>query len=168
MQEVLAMQPGDTVRVLLGTLPKLSSGAPVTLIGGWPRILRDGVDVSADEPTVEGATSHLAEQRHPRTAVGFSQDSTTLILLTVDGRSESSGGMTLGELARHMRNLGAWQAMNLDGGGSTTLIVNGVLVNKPSDAAGERAVGNALLVIRKEGGLHCVSRRFGHPRIVSR
>jgi exopolysaccharide biosynthesis protein len=119
------------------------------LIGGWPRILRDGKNVAVDAATLEGTISGNAEMRHPRTAVGFSRDSATLFLLTVDGRSENSGGMTLDELARTMRRLGAWQAMNFDGGGSTTMVIEGAVANVPSDSTGERAVGNALLVVRK-------------------
>lgn len=149
-KEVQTMADGDTVRVLLATLPRIRDGlAPALLLGGWPRILRDGKNVAADAPTVEGTISRNAEMRHPRTAVGFSRDSTTLILLTVDGRSENSGGMTLIELADMMRKLGAWQAMNFDGGGSTTMVIDGAVVNAPSDSTGERAVGNALLVVKK-------------------
>ena len=57
--------------------------------------------------------------------------------------------MTLVELAEQMRRLGAWQALNFDGGGSTTMVIDGAVVNTPSDATGERTVGNALLVLRK-------------------
>jgi exopolysaccharide biosynthesis protein len=88
--------------------------------------------------------------KHPRTAVGFSRDSTTLFILAVDGRSQRSIGVTLDELALLMRRLGAWQAMNFDGGGSTTMVIDGAVVNAPSDTAGERAVGNALLVVKKK------------------
>ena len=119
------------------------------IIGGWPRILRDGVSVAAAAPTVEGTMSRNAEMRHPRTAGGFSRDSATLYVLTVDGRSQASVGVTLVELARIMRRLGAWQAMNFDGGGSTTMVVEGKLMNVVSDTTGERAVGNALLIVRK-------------------
>jgi len=149
-KEVQAMADGDTIKVLLATSPRIQHGAaPAMIIGGWPRILRDGQNVAGDAAIVEGTISRNAEKRHPRTAVGFSRDSSMLFLLTVDGRSESSGGMTLVELAAMMRKLGAWQAMNFDGGGSTTMVVDGELVNKPSDKEGERAVGNALLVVKK-------------------
>jgi hypothetical protein len=151
MQEVQAMRDGDTVSVLLTTLPRLSvGGAPSLIIGGWPRILRDGVNVAGDVATVEGTISRNAEMKHPRTAVGFSRDSTTLFILAVDGRSQRSAGVTLDELALLMRRLGAWQAMNFDGGGSTTMVIDGAVVNAPSDTAGERAVGNALLVVKKK------------------
>lgn len=147
-KEVQAMADGDTIRILLATLPRAPHGAvPTMIIGGWPRILRDGKNVAADAPTVEGTLSGNAEARHPRTAIGFSRDSSTLLLLTVDGRSENSGGMTLVELADMMRQLGAWQALNFDGGGSTTMVIDGKVVNHPSDKEGERTVGNALMVV---------------------
>ena len=149
-KEVSAMTAGDTIKILLSTLPRSPFGAPLSLvIGGWPRILRDGVDVAVDAATVEGTISRNAEARHPRTAIGFSRDSTTLFLLVVDGRSQRSVGATLVELAAIMRQLGAWQAMNFDGGGSTTMVVDGTVVNVPSDPTGEREVGSALAVVRK-------------------
>jgi hypothetical protein len=150
LKEVEAMLDGDTVRVLLTTMPRMPSRhPPALLIGGWPRILKDGRFVATDAPTVEGTISRNAEMRHPRTAIGFSRDSSTLYLLTVDGRSENSGGMTLIELATMLRKLGAWQAMNFDGGGSTTMVIEGAVVNKPSDTTGEREVGNVLAVVKK-------------------
>jgi hypothetical protein len=147
---VQALAEGDTVKVLLATLPALPRNSHLQqLIGGWPRILRDGKNVAGDAATAEGTLSRNAEARHPRTAVGFSRDSSKLFILTIDGRSENSGGATLVELAALMRKLGAWQAMNFDGGGSTTMVVGGRVVNVPSDSTGERAVGNALLVVRR-------------------
>jgi exopolysaccharide biosynthesis protein len=71
-----------------------------------------------------------------------------LILATVDGRrTGGSGGFTLYEAADFMRSLGAVQALNLDGGGSTTMALRGTLANNPSDAAGERPVGDTVQVI---------------------
>ena len=57
--------------------------------------------------------------------------------------------MTLVELAELMRRLGAWEALNFDGGGSTTMVIDGAVVNAPSDTTGERAIGNALLLLRR-------------------
>jgi hypothetical protein len=148
-QEVQAMAEGDTVRVLLATLPRLPSHAsPALLVGGWPRILHGGRSVAADAAVVEGTISRNAEMRHPRTAVGVSRDGRTLLLVVVDGRSTASVGATLVELAELMRRLGAWDALNFDGGGSTTMVIDGAVVNTPSDTTGERAVGNALLLLR--------------------
>ena len=150
-KEVQAMAEGDTARVLLATVPRLAGGAsPTLVIGGWPRILRDGVNVAGDAATLEGTISRNAEVRHPRTAIGYSRDGRTLWLLVVDGRTTASVGMTLVELADVMKKLGAWQAMNFDGGGSTTMVIDGTVVNVPSDPTGEREVGNALLVVQRK------------------
>ena len=149
-KEVQALGEGDTVRVLLATLPRLPGhAAPALLVGGWPRILDDGRSVAADAAVVEGTISRNAEVRHPRTAVGFTRDGHTLFLLVVDGRSTASVGVTLVELAELMRRLGAWEALNFDGGGSTTMVIDGAVVNAPSDTTGERAIGNALLLLRR-------------------
>jgi exopolysaccharide biosynthesis protein len=147
---VQALADGDTVKVLLATLPRPPRGAaPTLIVGGWPRILRRGVNVASEAPVAEGTISRNAEVRHPRTAIGFSRDTTQLLLLAVDGRSPKSAGLTLVELANLMRALGAWDAMNFDGGGSTTMVIGGAIVNTPSDAAGEREVGSALAIVRK-------------------
>ncbi|MEQ1689967.1 MAG: phosphodiester glycosidase family protein [Gemmatimonas sp.] len=152
-REVQAMRDGDTVRILLAPLPRMPGGAsPSLIIGGWPRILRDGVNVAADAATVEGTISRNAEVRHPRTAIGYSKDGRTLWLFVVDGRSTASVGMTLVEMADELRRLGAWQAMNFDGGGSTTMVIDGSMVNTSSDPTGEREVGNALLIVARPRG----------------
>jgi len=65
----------------------------------------------------------------------------------VDGRRQDSVGMSLEELTDFMKALGASDALNLDGGGSTTLVVDGRVVNRPSDKEGERAVSNVLLLL---------------------
>ena len=146
---VKALAEGDTVRVLLSTLPRLLGyGPPRVLVGGWPRLLQDGVIVARDAATLEGTISRNAEARHPRTAIGYAKNSRTLWLVTVDGRSAASVGMTLVELAEVMRTLGAWEALNFDGGGSTTMVIDGTVVNTPTDASGERPVGNALLLVQ--------------------
>jgi hypothetical protein len=135
------------VRIVLAMSPR--RGEIRTLVGGWPRIVRDGRNVAAAADSVEGTFPSFAAKRHNRTAVGFSRDSTTLYLVAVDGRSKASVGMTLTELGDELLALGAYQALNLDGGGSTTMVVKGRVVNTPTDSTGERAVGNALLVVRK-------------------
>ena len=72
----------------------------------------------------------------------------TLLLVTVDGRRRGwSAGVTLIEAARVMRHLGADDALNLDGGGSTAMTVRRRLVNRPSDPGGERRVGDTLLAL---------------------
>ena len=143
----LGTSAGGELRVL--TRFKPNRGRLCTLIGGWPRIVAGGKSIADSADILEGTFPRFSSTRHPRTGVGFSRDSTTLYLITVDGRQESSSGMSLSEFAELMRQLGVHHGLNLDGGGSTTMVVRGAVLNQPSDSTGERPVGNALLVVRK-------------------
>lgn len=140
-----AASRGGTIRMTIGFTP--DHGRLRTVMGGWPVIVNDGKSVAEYADFVEGTFPRFSVQRHPRTGVGLSKDGKTLYLMTVDGRRESEGGMSLVELAQTMIRLGAYEAMNFDGGGSTTMVVEGKLVNRPSDQNGERPVGGALLVV---------------------
>jgi hypothetical protein len=118
--------------------------APDFVLGGGPRLVQGGRPAGPHDPDVYGPG--FAEARHPRTAVGVRADGRAL-LVTVDGRQpELSVGMTIAEMAALLRELGAVEAINMDGGGSTTMVVKGKVVNSPSDLTGERPVGDALLV----------------------
>lgn len=142
----------DTVRIVLRAAADRGDGpyvAPAMLIGGWPRILAGGRSVAARSAWDEGTLSSNAEARHPRSAIGYNRDRSVIYLVTVDGRQTASVGVTLVELAEVMRREGAWDALNFDGGGSTTLVLRGQIVNSPSDAAGEREIGNAVLVVAR-------------------
>ena len=94
----------------------------------------------------EKASRSFAEMRHPRTAVANLRDG-KFLMAAVDGRQPGlSVGMTLKELAEYLLSLGAVDAMNLDGGGSTTMYLDGKVVNTPSDKEGERKIGDAIVV----------------------
>ena len=137
---------GDTLTIRLNLPP--STAVLSELIGGTPRIIRNGVQ--SVEWEAESVGSSFAHDRHPRTAVGFNADSTIVTFFTVDGRQGGySEGMSLFELADYMLEWGVYQGINLDGGGSTTMVVRGEVVNSPSDAGGERSVANALMAISK-------------------
>jgi hypothetical protein len=123
-----------------------------TLLGGWGRLVAGGEVVAARADSLEGTFPRFSAARHPRTAVGLTRGGDTLLLVVVDGRSARSVGMTFAELGTAMRSLGAWDAVNLDGGGSSAMVVHDTVVNVPSDSAGERTVGNLLLVTRPIGG----------------
>lgn len=138
---------GDTIRLVLGFLPRRERLK--TLVGGLPRIVVDGRNLPATD-SLPGLTAKFTETRHPRTGVGFSRDGSTVYFVTVDGRQQSSIGMSLVEFGDLMIELGCYQALNLDGGGSTTMVVEDKIVNSPSDASGERPVANALLVVKKK------------------
>ncbi|MFN2389256.1 MAG: phosphodiester glycosidase family protein [Actinomycetota bacterium] len=109
-------------------------------IGGNPTVLEDG------QVSIGGCYSSSFCGRNPRTGIGVTPAG-TILLVTVDGRSPGySVGMTLDGFAALFRYLGADWALNLDGGGSTAMVVRGRLVNRPSDGW-ERAVGSALLIL---------------------
>lgn len=124
----------DTVKIVLklnNTLPKLEQ-----LIGGNTWLVQDGV------------SNQDNGDRHPRTSIGFNQDTTKLFMFLVDGRQPGlSVGMSYKELADYMKTWGVYQGLNLDGGGSSTMVVRGSIVNSPSDIGGERSVSNSLLLI---------------------
>lgn len=108
------------------------------IISGGPYLVKKGqvyVDMTEQKLGSIGG-------RNPRTAVGYTADN-NLIIVTVDGRESSSVGMTLFELANFMKSLGCYNAMNLDGGGSTVLYINGRVVNHPQ-VQGGIALSNAL------------------------
>jgi hypothetical protein len=121
-------------------------GRLTMIVGGWPRVVQDGRNIGGLADSLEGTFPRFSAQRHPRSAIGFSRDSATIYLVAVDGRQETSDGMSLVELGDFLLGIGVYQGMNFDGGGSTALVIDGKLANRPSDAAGERAVGNAILV----------------------
>lgn len=101
------------------------------IISGGPYLVKNGeifVDMTAQKLGSVGG-------RNPRTAIGYTKDN-TLIMLTADGREGASIGLTLMELANLMKDLGCVNAMNLDGGGSTVMYVNGQVVNKPAIQGG--------------------------------
>ncbi|WP_165985591.1 phosphodiester glycosidase family protein [Streptomyces sp. YIM 98790] len=137
-------------RVALDYSVRTDDGQPLprTAVGGQELLVSDG-----RPHNWEGAPNNLAA---PRTAVGFSRDGRRMFVLVVDGRQAHSGGVTLTRLAGMMQRLGAWEALNLDGGGSATLLAREPgdaaprLVNSPSDGR-ERAVPNGLAVTAPTG-----------------
>lgn len=110
--------------------------------GGPVLVSRGAINVTADQEVFFGTSIPSV---HPRTAAGYSVGG-DLILLVVDGHQDGSRGVDLQELAILMRNLGCIEALNLDGGGSSTLVVNGQLVNRPAGGTVEREVKSALAV----------------------
>ncbi|MGH9370856.1 MAG: phosphodiester glycosidase family protein [Vicinamibacterales bacterium] len=117
------------------------------IVGGAGLLARDGQ--FAENWTAESFGAGFVESRHPRTMIGTRPDG-SVWLVTIDGRQpELSAGMTLVELRELARGLGLTNALNLDGGGSTTMWAGGTIVNSPSDAAGPRKVSDALLVMTR-------------------
>jgi len=111
-------------------------------LGAGPALIQGGkIWVTADEEVFFGTS---IPNTHPRTAAGRTANG-DLLLLVVDGRQESSRGVNLTELAGLLLDLGAVDALNLDGGGSSTLLVNGTLLNRPTGGTFQREVMSALV-----------------------
>jgi phosphodiester glycosidase len=115
------------------------------VVGGGPQLIRKGRVAITFE--AEKIAPNFVNDRHPRTAIARLKDGRMLIV-TVDGRQPgTSVGMPLPELAALLLEFGGSDGINLDGGGSTTMVLNGKVVNKPSDQTGERPVSDALLIL---------------------
>lgn len=96
---------------------------------------------------IDGMPSNFWNEAHPRTAVGYSRDKKTLYMVTVDGRQSNwSVGATVGEVGSILAALGAYTGVNFDGGGSTVMVINNEIKNKPSDGY-ERPVANGIMVL---------------------
>jgi hypothetical protein len=142
---VLSTAPGtDEAEQLLALTP----GTPMRLHWtlGWPGVF----DAVGGDPILllDGASTQVcaACARQPRTAIGVTATG-KILLVVIDGRRPGwSRGATLGELRTIMRDLGAVDAMNLDGGGSSEMVVKGKVVNRPSDGH-ERRITNAVLIL---------------------
>ena len=133
----------------VGTKSWGSPGTETDLVAGVPQLIKNGkIDITWEQ---EKASRAFAETRHPRTAVAKLKDG-KFLMMTADGRQPGvSVGMSLQELAEYLFSLGAVDAMNLDGGGSTTMVLDDKVVNTPSDKEGERKIGDAIVVtLRKK------------------
>ena len=136
---------GDRVKVTYS--PKFDGNFSMDFaIGGNSRLVENGqVPLNLEDTTLA-----------PRTAVGFSEDGKKMILALVDGRQVESRGMTIKEIGELMKEYGAYQALNLDGGGSSTMVARmpgeekAVVVNNPSDGT-QRHVPNGIGIFAEAG-----------------
>jgi len=138
------LQPGDPVTIDVAT-EGFDWSQFNQAIGGGPFLIRDG-KISIDW-SAQGFTPAFAENRHPRTAVGRTRKG-DIWFVTIDGRQTLSAGATLDETARIMQRFGCVEAINLDGGGSTTFNLYGLTLNRPSGGV-EREVANGVLFFGK-------------------
>ncbi len=126
--------------------------APETAIGGGPVLLKGGKVVNTWEAEMlygDGADDKMPEARHPRTAIGVTADG-LMILFVCEGRGMTEGvaGMTFAEEAAVLKSLGCTEALNLDGGGSSCLLVEGKETIKVSDGS-QRAVASVVVLKKK-------------------
>ena len=135
------IKTGETIELETGINPNWEDVDHI--ISGGPYLVKDGkVFVDAKEQKLTSISG-----KNPRTAVGYTEDG-RFIMVTVDGREKYSTGMTLYELASFMKEIGCYNAMNLDGGGSSQMYINGKVVNNPASKGGY-AVSNALTISLK-------------------
>lgn len=140
------VEAGDTLRVVQQLTP--GPERIRQLVSGRPILTRSGA------PASFSSTDAFNTDRHPRTVLGFNTDTTRLYFITVDGRQTSSAGMSNFEMRTFLMTVGIGNAINVDGGGSTTMVVRGEVVNDPSGSGIERAVGNGFFAFSTapEGG----------------
>ena len=150
---VAALRPGDRVhaRLVLRSGGRPLTGPGTTVINGGPLLMEDGaVHVTQAQDGMHQVANPSFDygwvlQRNPRTFAGIDAQGRTLFV-TVDGRQLGELGLSIPETAAVARSLGMIEAINLDGGGSTAMVIHGSLISHPSDASGERAVGDAIVI----------------------
>lgn len=142
IQENLNVGDSLTLRFQLTSACGIDWTRVTEAVGGGPWLVKDRrIHVTAEQEKFNKAFSNV---RHPRTAVGVTSVG-ELLLVAADGRQSISRGATLAEMAAIMQRLGAVQAINLDGGGSTSLSVRGAVANSPSGGQ-ERAVASMIVL----------------------
>ena len=140
-EKLEGFETGDEVEISYALSPNWNDA--VSIISGGPYLMKDGkiyTDTSAEK-------LNAVSGRNPRTAVGYREDN-TMIMITVDGRKEGSSGVTIEELAQLMKQLGCYEAINLDGGSSTVMYVDGKTYSG-SNLRNSVSINNALIVRNK-------------------
>jgi hypothetical protein len=126
-ENIVLLQQGSTERIV-----------PAQIVSGNPKNVGGGETL--DTESERGDASDL----HPRTGIGVSQSGDSIIMMVVDGRSTISAGVRTSQLADIMRYAGAYEAVNLDGGGSSCLYTSALGVRNNGSDGSERAVGNGI------------------------
>jgi hypothetical protein len=119
-----------------------------TAVGGGPVLLQNGQIKITNNEELKFAGKAIND-KHPRTAIGYTKDG-KFIILVIQGRSESGGGASLPQEAQILKDLGCWEALNFDGGGSSCMLINGKETIKPSDKEGQRAVPAVFIIQSKK------------------
>jgi hypothetical protein len=137
----------DYIKIKTGKTAHFSKWKMQTVIGGGPVLLQNG-EIKITNNEERKFAGNAINDRHPRTAIGYTKEN-QLIILVAEGRTESAAGITLVQEAQILRGLGCAEALNLDGGGSSCMIINGKATNSPSDKGEQRSVPSVFLIGRK-------------------
>ncbi|MEO5650249.1 MAG: phosphodiester glycosidase family protein [Ginsengibacter sp.] len=115
-----------------------------TAVGGGPVLVQNG-EIKITNNEEMKFSGKAINDRHPRTAIGYTKDN-QLIILVCEGRSETAAGLTLTQEAKILKDLGCVEALNLDGGGSSCMLINGKETNTPSSKGVQREVPSVFLI----------------------
>ncbi len=126
-ENIVLLQQGSTERIV-----------PAQIVSGNPKNVGGGETLDTESERND------ADELHPRTGIGVSQSGDSIIMMVVDGRSSISAGVRTSQLADIMRYAGAYEAVNLDGGGSSCLYTSALGVRNNGSDGSERAVGNGI------------------------
>jgi Phosphodiester glycosidase len=136
------------IRKMLSTRNGLQKNWKVqTAIGGGPSLLSNGEIRITNKEEIMFANGE--KDKHPRTAMGYTADGKLIILMTEGRNPGHAEGMTLLQQAQVLQSLGCIEALNLDGGGSSYLLLNGKQTIRPSDKEGQRAVPGVFMIFSK-------------------
>lgn len=116
-----------------------------TAVGGGPVLVQNGAIQITNKEELKFSGKTGLTDKHPRTAMGYTKDG-RLIILVIQGRSADAAGATLVQEAQLLKDLGCVEALNLDGGGSSCMLINGKPTIKVSDAAGQRPVPAVFII----------------------
>jgi hypothetical protein len=119
-----------------------------TAVGGGPVLITDGEIRITNNEEIKFAGKAIND-KHPRTAMGYTKDN-KLIILVIEGRNKLASGASLTQEAQLLKELGCWEAMNMDGGGSSCMLVNGKATITVSDATGQRPVPAAFIIKKRK------------------
>lgn len=134
------LKPGDEVRITTKLNPPIDV---LQAIGGGAILLKDG-NIAFGSTNEQPLPKEITERKNPLTVVAIDNNN-KVYFLVIEGRSLQSSGMTYIEVANYLKDMGMKDALTLDGGGSSQIIINGKIMNTPSDGR-ERAIANAIIV----------------------
>ena len=142
----------DAIKIVLGYKGELQSQFKKwkmkTAIGGGPVLLQDGKILITNNEE-QKFTGKAINDAHPRTCMGYTNDG-KLIVMVIQGRFANAAGATLTQEAKLLQEIGCVEALNLDGGGSSCMLINGIETIKPSDKEGERAAPAVFMIRLKQ------------------
>lgn len=140
-------QPVVSKSEVIAQVPGLSPWKVSAAVGGGPVLVQNGaIQITNNEE--RKFYGKAINDHHPRTAIGYTKDN-RIIVFVCEGRRSTAAGLSLMQLAKIMKELGCEEALNLDGGGSTCMLINGKETNLPSSQGIQRSVPSVFMIEKK-------------------